>query len=96
MFEPLMAHLHVPRLGGGGSRTRPDLVRGDKACSSRAIRQHLRRRGIRTIIPEPADQTGHRKRRGSRGDRPPTFHALDYRGRNVVERNSKQWRGIAT
>ncbi|ROS41984.1 DDE family transposase [Amycolatopsis thermoflava] len=99
MFEPLMAHLQVPRLGGGGPRTRPDLVRGDKAYSSRAIRQHLRRRGIRTIIPEPADQIAHRKRRGSRGGRPPTFHALDYRGRNVIERSFnqlKQWRGIAT
>ncbi|WP_435122675.1 IS5 family transposase [Amycolatopsis thermoflava] len=99
MFEPLMAHLQVPRLGGGRPRTRPDLVRGDKAYSSRAIRQHLRRRGIRTIIPEPADQIAHRKRRGSRGGRPPTFHALDYRGRNVIERSFnqlKQWRSIAT
>ncbi|AIJ22526.1 Transposase [Amycolatopsis methanolica 239] len=99
MFEPLMARLQVPRQGGGRARTRPDRVRADKAYSSRAIRTHLRRRGIRAVIPEPADQAEHRKRRGSRGGRPPAFHAQDYRGRNVIERSFnqlKQWRGIAT
>jgi transposase len=42
---------------------------------------------------------GQRKRRGSRGGRPPAFDAADYRGRNVVERRFnllKQWRGLAT
>ncbi len=99
MFEPLIAHLQVPRLGGGRARTRPDRVRGDKAYSSRAIRTHLRRRGIRAVIPEPADQAGHRKRRGSCGGRPPAFDTQDYRRRNVIERSFnqlKQWRGIAT
>lgn len=51
------------------------------------------------MIPEPADQVGHRKRRGSRGGRPPAFDADDYRGRNVIERGFsllKQWRGLAT
>ncbi|WP_425550254.1 IS5 family transposase [Amycolatopsis tucumanensis] len=99
MFEPLMAHLQVPRQGGGRARTRPDRVRADKAYSSRAIRTHLRRRGIQAVIPEPADQARHRKRRGARGGRPPAFHAHDYRGRNVIERSFnqlKQWRGIAT
>ncbi len=99
MFEPLMAHLQVPRLGGGRARTRPNRVRADKAYSSRAIRNHLRRRGIQAVIPEPADQAGHRKRRGSRGGRPPAFNEVDYRGRNVIERSFnqlKQWRGIAT
>jgi putative transposase len=59
----------------------------------------LRRRGIVAVIPEPSDQVAHRKRRGSRGGRPPTFDAADYKGRNVVERNFnvvKQWRGLAT
>ncbi|WP_449473215.1 hypothetical protein [Streptomyces tanashiensis] len=37
----------------------------DKAYSSRAIRHHLRRRGIRAVIPVPADQAAHRRRRGS-------------------------------
>lgn len=38
---------------------------------SRAIRDHLRKRGIKTVIPAPADQRGHRLRRGSRGGMPP-------------------------
>jgi transposase len=99
MFPHLMRHLRVARLGRGRPRTRPDRVRGDKAYSSRAIRGHLRARGITAVIPEPADQVGHRKRRGSRGGRPPAFDAVDYRGRNVVERRFnllKQWRGLAT
>ncbi len=74
-------------------------VIADMAYSSRAIRQHLRRRGIVATIPEPADQAGHRHRRGSRGGRPPAFDRTAYRQRNVVERcinRLKQWRGIAT
>lgn len=98
MFLPLMGQLSVPR-ERGRPRTRPEAMRGDKAYSSRAIRTHLRQRGIRAVIPEPDDQKGHRKRRGSRGGRPPTFDAHDYKGRNVIERrfcHLKQWRGLAT
>ncbi len=94
-----MRHLRVARAGRGRARTRPDRVRGDKAHSSKAIRGHLRARGIVAVIAEPADQAGHRTRRGSRGGRPPAFDPVDYRGRNVVERRFnllKQWRGLAT
>ncbi|WP_254896823.1 transposase [Amycolatopsis sp. Hca4] len=86
MFPHLMRHLQVRRAGRGRPRTRPDRVRGDKPYSSMAIRAHLRDRGIVAVIPEQADQVGHRKRRGSRGGRPPAFDPVDYRGRNVVER----------
>lgn len=99
MFPLLMGQLRVSRPGAGRPRTRPDRVRADKAYSSRAIRAHLRDRGIRAVIPQPSDQIGHRKRRGSRGGRPPAFDRDDYRGRNVVERGFevfKQWRGLAT
>jgi len=99
MFPALMGHLRVARPGRGRPRTRPDRVRGDKAYSSRAIRTHLRSRGITAVIPEPSDQIGHRKRRGAKGGRPPGFDRDDYRGRNVVERSfnqAKQWRGLAT
>jgi len=98
-FPHLLAHLTVPRIGGGRPRTRPDRVRGDKAYSSRANRELLRRRGIGAVIAEPSDQAGHRRRRGSRGGRPPAFDPVDYRGRNVVERrfcHLEQWRGLAT
>lgn len=98
MFLPLMAQLRVGR-DTGRPRTRPDAVRGDKAYSSRAIRSHLRSRRVKAVIPEPNDQKGHRKRRGSRGGRPVGLDAADYRNRNVIERNYcrlKQWRGLAT
>lgn len=96
---PLLAAIRVPRLGPGRPRSRPDSVRGDKAYSSRAIRAHLRRRGVRTVIPEQADQIAHRKRRGRTGGRPVAFDAEAYKGRNVVERafnQLKQWRALAT
>lgn len=54
---------------------------------------------IRPVIPVPADQRGHRLRRGSQGGRPPTFDREAYKQRNTVERcinRLKQWRGIAT
>ena len=99
LFEHLLANLRVDRLGGGRPRTKPQRVRADKAYSSRAIRRELRRRGITAVIPQPSDQIAHRKRRGSRGGRPPAFDAADYKGRNVIERGFnvvKQWRGLAT
>jgi putative transposase len=99
VFDHLLAHLRVPRYGGGRPRTRPQRLRGDKAYSSRAIRTELRRRRITAVIPEPSDQHAHRKGRGSRGGRPPAFDSADYKGRNVIERGfntTKQWRGLAT
>lgn len=98
MFLPLLAQLRVAR-EIGRPRTRPNAVRGDKAYSSRAIRGHLRSRGIKVVIPEPDDQKGHRKRRGSCGGRPVALDAADYKNRNVIERrycHIKQWRGLAT
>jgi putative transposase len=50
-------------------------------------------------LPQPSDQIGHRKQRGSAGGRPPAFDKEDYKGRYVVERNFglfEQWRGLAT
>ena len=99
MLAPLLTHLSVARLGPGRPRTRPEAVIGDKAYSSRAIRAQLRARRVTAVIPQPADQIAHRKRRGSAGGRPPTFDAETYKGRNVIERSfndHKQWRGLAT
>ena len=95
---PLLAQLRVPR-PLGRPRTRPNRLRGDKAYSSRAIRAHLRQRGIVAVIPQPSDQIGHRLRRGTRGGRPPAFDPVDYRERNLIERrfaHLKQWRGLAS
>ncbi|WP_375372473.1 IS5 family transposase [Streptomyces sp. CAI-85] len=97
-FEAVMAGIRIPRSGLGRPRTRPTVVLADRAYSSRAIRGHLRRRGIRAVIPQPADQIGHRLRRGRAGGRPPGFDAETYKERNAVERciaRIKQWRGLA-
>ncbi|MFE0677583.1 IS5 family transposase [Streptomyces sp. NPDC058867] len=98
-FETVMSRIRVPRTGPGRPRTRPLAVLADRAYSSRAIRAHLRRRGIRAVIPQPSDQVGHRLRRGRLGGRPPGFGNEAYKQRISVERcinRLKQWRGLAT
>ncbi|MFB8170660.1 IS5 family transposase [Kitasatospora purpeofusca] len=97
-FEHVMAALRVPR-PVGRPRTRPLVVLADRAYSSRAIREHLRRRSIRAVIPQPADQIASRRRKGRRGGRPPAFDREAYKQRNTVERcinRLKNWRGLAT
>jgi transposase len=84
---------------GARPRSRPATVIADKAYSHPSTRKALRRRQIRTVIPERSDQKARRVARGSSGGRPPAFDAETYKGRNVVERafgRLKQWRGIAT
>lgn len=94
-----MAALRIARRGPGRPRTRPDRLLADKAYSSAPLRAELRRRGIKTTIPVPDDQAGHRVRRGSRGGRPPAFDPGAYRARNTVERafnKLKSYRAFAT
>ncbi|CAM5412897.1 hypothetical protein GCM10010334_72640 [Streptomyces finlayi] len=62
------------------------MILADKAYSSREIRDHLRRRGIRAVIPERADQQANRRRRGPAGGRPPASDREAYEQRNTVER----------
>lgn len=98
-FTQVMAAIRVGRSGPGRPRVRPDHVIADKGYSSRAIRAELRRRGIGHTIPERADQQAGRRRRGSRGGRPPKFDKQLYKRRNVVERcfnRLKQARSVAT
>ncbi len=97
---PLLDQISVARGGRPGpARSRPDSVTGDKAYSSRGNRAALRAKHITAVIPEPNDQIANRKRRGSRGGRPPAFDRAAYRDRNQVERGfnrRKHWRGLAT
>jgi transposase len=96
-FIPVLDKIRVPG-PVGRPRTRPDAVAGDKAYSSRKNRSHLRKRGIKAVIPEKRDQAAHRKKRGSRGGRPVTYDKELYKLRNSVERTInkiKDWRGLA-
>jgi transposase len=98
-FEPVMTGIRIQRRGRGRPRSRPDRVLADKAYSHRPLRAHLRRRRIKTTIPERVDQQAHRARRGSLGGRPPKFDPDAYKDRNVVERcinKLKQFRAVAT
>jgi transposase len=93
-----MTRSRVPR-PIGRLRSTPEVVLADKAYSSRAIRTHLRRRGIRAVIPQPSDQVAKRKRRGRSGGRPPAFDSEASKRRNTVDRcinKLKQGRGLAT
>ena len=99
MLTVLLDRLRVTRCGPGRARTRPDALLADKAYSSRAHRELLRRRGVKAVIPERADQRTNRLRRGSAGGRPVRYDTTLYKDRNVVERGYerlKQWRGLAT
>ncbi len=99
MLPVLLGYLRVARNGPGRPQTRPDALLADKAYSSRAHRTLLRERGITVVIPERADQQGHRARRGSQGGRPVSYDRERYKDRNVIERSYeqlKQWRGLAT
>jgi len=60
----------------GRPRTRPYGLAGDKAYSTKAIREWLRRHKIEAVIPQRSNHRG----------RPLHFDVEKYRQRNVIER----------
>ncbi|MFI8912818.1 IS5 family transposase [Streptomyces sp. NPDC053513] len=98
-LQPVLEKIRIPRLGPGRPRKKPDSVAADKAYSNGPVRNFLRRRGIRHTIPEKTDSQAARRRRGSRGGRPPGFDEERYKKRNTVERainKLKHARAVAT
>ena len=78
----------------GYLKTRPTALAADRAYDARSLRQYLRTRGIRPVIPARV-YAGKAPRRG----RPRQLDESLYRQRNVVERTIgrlKQFRRIAT
>ncbi len=88
VFASLLERGTVARAGRGRPKRRPRRVVADKGYSSRAIRDYLRRRGIRMTIPRKTNE-----------HRTGPFDRARYRARNLVERlinRCKQFRRLAT
>lgn len=91
-FDQALDAIRIPR-SVGRPRQRPSALAGDKGYSYRHVRQWLRKRGIRAVIPQRRDQLRHHR------GRPLKFSPEEYRRRNVIERAVgwlKERRRIAT
>jgi transposase len=99
MMIPVLEQITVARAGPGRYRKRPRRVLADAAYSSRGNRTWLAAHGIRATIPLKADQSAHRRARGSTGGRPPAFDPVTYRDRHAIEcaiNALKQYRAVST
>lgn len=73
---PALRRVRLRRAGRPGRpRTRPRALAGDKGYSFSTVRQYLRARGIRAVIPTRSNQRAN-----------PRFDRQRYRQRNIIER----------
>jgi len=90
--EMLMDSVAIPR-ANGRVRRRPRRLAADRAYAAKRIRQWLRHRGIRAVIPA-------RRRTGKRKPgRPPSYNRAHYRDRSAIEQCVgwlKECRAVAT
>lgn len=96
---PVLEAIRVPRPGKGRPRSRPPVIRVDRAYGARVYRRLVHARGIRFVCPEREDARRHRIKKGAHGGCPPAFDANAYKGKNVVKRavnRLKDFRAIAT
>jgi transposase len=94
-LDPVLDKIRIPRTGPGRPRKKADSLAADKPYSSGPCRYSPPRRGIRHTIPEKTDSQAARRRKGSRGGRPPGFD----KQRITVERainKLKQSRAVVT
>jgi transposase len=81
-LEEALGGLRVKKSGRGRARTRPKVVYADAADDAKAIREGLRRRGIRAGIPKNP-----RRGKGTRGGKQAfRRRKADWRARSRVER----------
>lgn len=95
-----VAPLRVGR-DAGRHRSRPNVVRGDKAVlvPRPPSAPTFRTRGIKAVTPEPGDKEGQRKLRGSLAGRPVGLDAADYKNRGLIGRrlcDVNRWRNLAS
>lgn len=84
LAEAVINNIRIPRLGRGRPRTRITSLAMDKAFDCRELRRKLRKRGIRTSIPE-------RKRAGKRRQRGPRPKQYDVSKRRYKVERLNAW-----
>ena len=86
MMQVALEDIYVPR-PIGRPRTTPDTVMADRGYTSGANQRNLRDHHVKAVIPQKKNEIASRKKKGTKGGRPPAFDQVAYKGRNVVERS---------
>ena len=84
LARDVLANVKVPCLGRGRPKTRIGCLAMDRAFDAASLRRDLRKRGIRTSIPE-------RKRRGKRRQRGPHPKLFDVSKRRYKVERLNAW-----